>query len=155
METNGVQSVALETAGLPQGFLSGTISAAALPPFSCSRAIGCQAKYMLEVIGLRSSRRCGQETIVGSYFLLSQGGMLRLRPTSVKSKGRCRAENDASVAAMVDADCTFKKVTQKSRPSGVLLSTNRRAIRGKIVPAEMFDEATKGFERYRAAGSKK
>ncbi len=73
-----------------------------------------------------------------------------------KVKADGRAENDASVAAMVRRGLHVQKVTPEVEAEWrAVIDKIEGQIRGKIVPAEMFDEAQKVLKEYRAAGSKK
>ncbi len=155
----GFSPVALETAGIPQGFLSGTISAVALPPFFVlAGQLDAQAKYMLEVnwaplVGAAVVRKQSWDRIPASV----REAMLKIASDiGKKVKADGRAENDASVAAMVRRGLHVQKVTPEVEAEWrAVIDKIEGQIRGKIVPAEMFDEAQKVLKEYRAAGSKK
>jgi TRAP-type C4-dicarboxylate transport system substrate-binding protein len=155
----GFSPVALETAGIPQGFLSGTISAAALPPFFVlAGQLDAQAKYMLEVnwaplVGAAVVRKQSWDRVPAS----AREAMLKIAvEIGRKVKADGRAENEASVAAMVRRGLHVQKVTPEVEAEWrAIIDKIEGQIRGKIVPAEMFDEAQKVLKEYRAHGDKK
>jgi TRAP-type C4-dicarboxylate transport system substrate-binding protein len=157
-KAGGFTAVALEATAIPQGLLSGTISAVpTVPIFALAAQLDNQAKYMLELnwaplVGAAVVRKKTWDRIPA-----------QLRPTllaiaaetgrQVKSAGR--AESDAAVAAMVKRGLIVQKVTPEVEMEwrGVL-DNLRDQIRGKIVPAETFDEAQASLKAYRASGVK-
>jgi len=155
----GFSPVALETAGIPQGFLSGTISAAALPPFFVlAGQLDAQAKYMLELnwaplVGAAVVRKQSWDRIPAS----ARDGMLKsATEIGKKVKADGRAENEASVAAMVRRGLHVQKVTPEVEAEWrAIIDKIEGQIRSKIVPAEMFDEAQRVLKEYRAGGTKK
>src|SRR5882724_7768718 len=155
----GFSPVALETAGLPQGFLSGTISAAALPPFFVlAGQLDAQAKYMLELnwaplVGAAVVRKQSWDRVPTS----ARDAMLQSAvEVGKKVKADGRAENEASVTAMVRRGLHVQKVTPEVEAEWrAIINKIESQIRGKIVPAEMFDEAQRVLKEYRAGGSKK
>jgi len=155
----GFSPVALETAGIPQGFLSGTISAAALPPFFVlAGQLDAQAKYMLEVnwaplVGAAVVRKQSWDRVPAS----AREAMLKIAvEIGRKVKADGRAENEVSVAAMVRRGLHVQKVTPEVEAEWrAIIDKIEGQIRGKIVPAEMFDEAQKVLKEYRAHGDKK
>ena len=72
----------------------------------------------------------------------------------VKKAGR--AESDAAVAAMVKRGLIVQKLTPEVDAEWVAVIDNYGIyIRGKIVPADMFDEAQRVLKEYRSAGGGK
>ena len=70
---------------------------------------------------------------------------------AVKAAGR--AENDAAVAAMVKRGLEVHKVTPEVEAEWLaVIDKVKDQIRGKIVPADMFDEAQRLLKERRAAG---
>ena len=103
-KSSGFNPVALEAAGIPQGLLSGTISAVpTVPFFALAAQLDSQAKYMLEL---------NWAPLVGAAVVQKKSwdkvppkpGMpcsrLPRKPVS-RSKRPAGLESDAAVAAMV------------------------------------------------------
>ncbi len=68
----------------------------------------------------------------------------------VKAAGR--AESDAAVAAMVKRGLVVQKVSPEVEAEWrAVIDKVQDRIRGKIVPADMFDEAQRLVKEYRAA----
>src|ERR1035437_1426199 len=66
-----------------------------------------------------------------------------------------RAESDAAVAAMVKRGLVVQKGTPEVEQEWrAMIDTVQGQIRGKVVPADLFDEAQRFAKDYRAAGGK-
>ena len=155
----GFNPVSLEIVGILQGFLSGTISAAPLPPFFVlAGQLDAQAKYMLELnwgplVGAAVIRKQSWERVPAS----ARESMMQIAAEiGQKVRADGRAENISSVAAMERRGLKVQKVTPEVEAEWrAVIARIENQIRGKIVPAEMFDEAQKALQEYRASGGKK
>ncbi len=158
-KATGFRPVALETAGIPQGLLSGTIEAVSVPPFfALAGQLDTQAKHMLELnwaplVGAAVVRKKSWERVPGS----AREQMLKVSAEiGKKVKADGRAESDAAVAAMTKRGLKVQKITPEVEAEWrTLLARLDPEIRGKIVPADMFDEAQRLLKEYRAGGKHK
>ncbi len=146
--------VALETASIPQGLLSGSIEAVPMPPFfALAGQLDAQAKYMLEL---------NWAPLVGAA-VVSKKSWNRIPPalrepmlkiaaeTGRKVKADGRLENVNSVSAMEKRGLKVQKVTLEAEVEWRdLIEAVKDQIRGKVVPADMFDEAQQYLKEYRA-----
>jgi TRAP-type C4-dicarboxylate transport system substrate-binding protein len=146
--------VPLETAGIPQGLLSDTIEAVAMPPFfALAGQLDLQAKYMLELnwaplVGAAVVRAKSWERVPAAF----REEMLKAAAEAGnKLKAAGRAENEASVTAMVKRGLVVTKpspaVEQEWRQ---MIDEIIDKIRGRVVPAETWDEAQRLLKEYRA-----
>ena len=150
----GFSPVALESAGIPQALLSGTISAVpTVPVFALAAQLDGQAKYMLEInwgalVGAAVVKKKTWDRIPPA----TREAMLAIAAeTGKRVKADGRAESDASVAAMVKRGLKVQKVTPEIEAEWwAVLEKLQGDIRGKIVPADMFDEAQRALKEYRA-----
>ena len=155
----GCNPVSLETAGIPQAFLSGTISAISTPPlFALAGQIDSQAKYMLElnwaplvgamVVRTKSWERIPAEARPGLIAAAAEAGV------RVKAEGR--SENDQAVQAMVKRGLQVQKVTPEVEEEwrGEVAKL-RDQFRGKIVPEDVYDEAQRLMREFRETGGGK
>jgi TRAP-type C4-dicarboxylate transport system substrate-binding protein len=157
-KASGFSPVALETAGSPQGFLSGTISAAALPPFFVlAGQLDAQAKYMLELnwgplVGAAVVKKQSWERVPAA----ARDSMLKIAADiGKKVKADGRAESESSVAAMVKRGLVVQKVSPEVDAEWrSVVEKVQNQIRGKVVPAEMYDRAQELLKEYRAGTSK-
>jgi TRAP-type C4-dicarboxylate transport system substrate-binding protein len=155
----GCNPVSLETAGIPQGFLSGTISAISIPPlFALASQIDSQAKYMLELnwaplVGAMVVREKSWERIpAASRQTLMEAAAEAGR--RVKAEGR--AENDRAVQAMIKRGLQVQKVTPEVEEEWrAQVAAVNDEFRGKIVPEDVYDEAQRLLRDFRAAGGGK
>src|SRR5438445_2075731 len=113
-KASGFHPVALETAGIPQGLLSGTIEAVSVPPFfALAGQLDLQAKYMLELnwaplVGACVVRKKSWDRVPAA----KREPMLKAAADiGKKVKADGRAESDAAVAAMVKRGLEVQKVT--------------------------------------------
>ena len=113
---SGFSPVALEATAIPQGLLSGTISAVpTVPIFALAAQLDTQAKYMLElnwaplvgaaVVRKKAWDRVPPETRQALLEVAAETGR------QVKAAGR--AESDSAVAAMVKRGLQVQKVCLK------------------------------------------
>jgi len=158
-KSSGFNPVSLETTGVPQGLMSGTISAVpTVPIFALAAQLDSQAKYMLELkwaplVGAAVVNKKAWDKVPAD----AREAMLKIAMEAgqqVKMAGR--AESDAAVAAMVKRGLIVQKLTPEVDAEWVaVIDKVRDHIRGKIVPADMFDEAQRVLKEYRSAGAGK
>jgi len=152
----GFNPVALETAGIAQGLMADTFNAIPMPPFfALAGQLHEQTKYMLELnwaplVGAAVVRQKSWERIPAELRAL----LLKTAAEAgqqITASGR--TESDSAVAAMVKRGLMVQKVTppvEAEWRSVVDQITDH--IRGRIVPAEMYDEAQRLLKDYRANG---
>jgi len=159
-KANGFKPVALETAAIPQALLSDTVQVVSMPPFfALAGQLHTQVKYMLELnwaplVGAAVVRSKSWDRVPAQ----AREGMLHAAAEIGKQvKAAGRAESDTSVSAMVskrglkvqkvspEVDAEWRAVVEKVQDK----------IRGKIVPADVFDEAQRLLKEFReGAGGK-
>jgi TRAP-type C4-dicarboxylate transport system substrate-binding protein len=151
-KSGGFSPVALETAAIPQALLSDTVQVISVPPFfALAGQLDVQAKYMLELnwaplIGAAVVRSKSWDKIPAE----SRPGLLKAAAeigNKVKAAGR--AESDSSVTAMMKRGLKVQKVTPEIEAEWRAL-VEKVQIRGKVVPAETYDEAQRVLKEYRA-----
>jgi TRAP-type C4-dicarboxylate transport system substrate-binding protein len=155
-KASGFNPVALESSGIAQGLLSGTISAVpTVPIFALAAQLDTEAKYMLEInwgplVGAAVVRKKSWDRVPAA----AREAMLKIADeTGRQVKAAGRAESDAAVAAMVKRGLVVQKVTPEVEAEWLaVIDKVQGQIRGKIVPADMFDEAQSLLKEYRAAG---
>ena len=158
-KASGFNPVALETSGIAQGLLSGTISAVpTVPIFALAAQLDSQAKYMLEInwgplVGAAVVRKKSWDRVPPA----AREAMLKIAAeTGRQVKAAGRAENDAAVAAMVKRGLVVQKVTPAVEAEWVaMVDKVKDQIRGRLVPADMFDEAQRYLQEYRAGAAPK
>src|ERR1043166_8125477 len=113
-KSTGFTPVSLETAGIPQALLSGTISAIpTVPIFALAAQMDHQAKYMLEInwaplVGAAVIRKKSWDKVPAA----TQKQMLEIAAeTGRKVKADGRAETDPAVAVMVKRGLKVTKMT--------------------------------------------
>jgi TRAP-type C4-dicarboxylate transport system substrate-binding protein len=152
----GFNPVSLETAGIMQGFLSGTISAIDTPPlFALACQLDGQAKHMLELnwgplVGAMVVRAKSWERVpVQSRETMLEAAMEAGR--RVKAEGR--AENDRAVQAMVKRGLQVQKVSPEVEQEWRAETEKvQHLVRGEIVPVDVYDEAQRLLREFRASG---
>ena len=157
-KSTGFNPVSLESAGIVQGLLSGTIDALPTPPFfALAGQLDSHVKYMLELnwaplVGAAVVRKKSWDRVPAA----AQEALLKIAAEAgrqVKADGR--AESASAVTAMVKRGLTVQKVTPEVEAEWrAVVEKVQDQIRGKIVPADMFDEAQRLLKEYRAAGGK-
>ncbi len=155
----GFSPVALEASGIPQGLLSGTISAVpTVPIFALAAQLDSQAKYMLEInwgplVGALVVHKKTWDRVPAA----DREAMLKIAgETGRQVKAAGRAESDAAVAAMVKRGLVVQKVSPEVEAEWrAVIDKVKDQIRGKIVPADMFDEAQRLLKEHRAADQAK
>ena len=155
-KASGFSPVALDATGIPQGLLSGTISAVpTVPIFALAAQLDSQAKYMLEInwgplVGALVVHKKAWDRVPAT----AREAMLKIaEETGRQVKAAGRAENEAAVAAMVKRGLVVQKVSPEVEAQWcAVIDKVQDQIRGRIVPADMFDEAQQLLKEYRAAG---
>jgi len=154
----GFNPVALETAGIPQGLLSGSIDVVPMPPFfALAGQLDLQAKHMVElnwaplvgaaVVRKQTWDRVPVELRDRLREIAKQTGL------AVKADGR--AESAASVVAMKKRGLKVQSVTPEVEAEWrATIEKLQDHVRGGEVPADMYDEAQRLLKEYRAAGGK-
>jgi TRAP-type C4-dicarboxylate transport system substrate-binding protein len=158
-KASGFSPVSLESTGIPQGLLSGTISAVpTVPIFALAAQLDSQAKYMLELnwgplVGAAVVHKKAWDRIPAGV----RDALLKIAAeTGQQVKAAGRAENDAAVAALVKRGLVVQKVTPEVEAEWrAVIDKVQGQIRGKVVPADLFDEAQRFVKDYRAAGGAK
>jgi TRAP-type C4-dicarboxylate transport system substrate-binding protein len=158
-KSSGFNPVALESTGIPQGLLSGTISAVpTVPIFALAAQLDSQAKYMLELkwaplVGAAVVHKKAWDKVPAA----AREAMLKAAvETGQQVKTAGRAESDAAVAAMVKRGLTVQKLTPEVDAEWfAVIDKLQDRIRGKVVPADVFDEAQAALKEFRLAGEKK
>jgi TRAP-type C4-dicarboxylate transport system substrate-binding protein len=153
-KASGFNPVSLEATGIPQGLLSGTISAVpTVPIFALATQLDGQAKYMLEInwgplAGAAVVHKRTWDKIPASL----REEFLKIAAETGKQVCQAgRAESDSAVAAMVKRGLVVQKVTPQVEAEWVdMIDKVQDRIRGKVVPADLFDEAQKLIKDYRA-----
>ncbi|MEI6393531.1 MAG: TRAP transporter substrate-binding protein DctP [Verrucomicrobiota bacterium] len=158
-KVSGFSPVSLEATGIPQGLLSGAISSVpTVPIFALAMQLDSQAKQMLEVnwaplVGAAVVRKKAWDRVPAA----AREAMLKIAAEigeQVKKAGR--AESDAAVAAMVKNGLVVQKVNPEVEAEWrAVIDKVQNQIRGKVVPADVFDEAQRLVKDYRAAGGAK
>ncbi len=158
-KTAGFDPVSLETAGVVQGFLSGTIGAIDTPPmFALASQIDGQARFMLEInwaplVGAMVVRAKSWDRVpVASRPTLLEDAA----ETGLRLKAQGRAENDRAVQAMVRRGLRVQKVSpQVEEEWRAEADKVQGLLRGEIVPADVYDEVQRLLKEFRAAGGGK
>lgn len=144
-KASGFNPVLLDSTGIPQGLLSGTISAVpTVPIYALATQMDGQAKHMLElnwgplvgaaVVHKKTWDRIPEATRKELLKIAEESGK------QVKAAGR--AESDAAQAALVKRGVEVHKVTPEVDAEWrAVIDKVQDQIRGKVVPADLFDEA--------------
>ncbi len=150
----GFNAVPLETTDVLPGLQTGLIEAAPLPPvFALATQVDTRAPYMLELnwaplVGACVIRKETWERIPAAVRVELLKSATR---TGQEIKKNGRKEADEAVTAMQkrglkiipvtrEAEAQWRAAAEKSYPM----------IRGKVVPADVFDEAVRLIHEYRA-----
>ncbi len=158
-KASGFSPVALETSGIAQGLLSGTISAVpTVPIFALASQLDTQARHMLEInwgplVGAAVVTRKSWERVPAA----AREAMLKIADeTGRQIKTAGRAENDAAVAAMAKRGLVVHPMTPQAEAEWLeVINGVKDQIRGKIVPVDMFDEAQRLLKERRAGAARK
>jgi TRAP-type C4-dicarboxylate transport system substrate-binding protein len=157
-KSGGFNPVALETADIVPGLQTGLIEATPAPPvFALATQIDGRAPYMLELnwaplIGACVVRRQSWEKIPADTRKALLGASLAAGK-EIKTNGR--QESAESVKAMEKRGLKVTRVTPEIEAAW---RTEAEAvyprIRGRLVPADVFDEALRLIKEYRAGHAK-
>jgi TRAP-type C4-dicarboxylate transport system substrate-binding protein len=158
-KASGFNPVSLEATGIPQGLLSGTINAVpTVPIFALAAQLDSQTKHMLELnwgplVGAAVVHKKTWDRVPADV----REALLKIAAeTGQQVKAAGRAESDAAVAAMVKRGLMVQKVTPEVDAEWrAVIDKVQGQIRGKVVPADMFDEAQRIAKEYRAGGGAK
>ncbi len=150
----GFNPVPLETSGIPQGLLSGTISAVpTVPIHALASQLDTQAKHMLEInwgplVGAAIVHKKSWDRIPPEF----RDEMLKVATETGKQVTAAgRAESDQAVAAMVKRGLIVHKVTPEIDAEWrAVIEGIQDRIRGHVVPADAFDDAQRLLKEYRA-----
>jgi len=153
-KASGFSPVSLEATAIPQALLAGTISSVPTAPiFALATQIDSQAKYMLElnwgpIVGAAVVRKKTWDRIPADI----RDKLLKIATeTGQQVKTAGRAESDAAVGAMIRRGLIVQKVTPQVEAEWVaIIDKVQDHIRGKIVPADLFDEAQRLVKDYRS-----
>jgi TRAP-type C4-dicarboxylate transport system substrate-binding protein len=158
-KSSGFNPVALDATAVPQGLLSGTIGAIpTVPIFALAAQLDNQAKYMLDIkwaplVGAAVVHKKTWDRIPPE----TQKELLKIaEETGQQVTAAGRAESEAAVAALVKRGVKVEKATPEvaAEWAGVVDQVKDQ-IRGKVIPADMFDEAQALLKEYRANGGAK
>jgi TRAP-type C4-dicarboxylate transport system substrate-binding protein len=136
--------------------LSGTISAVpTVPIFALAAQFDSQAKYMLELnwaplVGAAVVHKKTWDRVPAGV----RDALLKIAAeTGLQVRAAGRTENTAAVAAMVKRGLKVQKVTPAVEEEWrAVIDKVQDQIRGKVVPADVFDEARRFVKEYHAAG---
>jgi TRAP-type C4-dicarboxylate transport system substrate-binding protein len=158
-KSSGFHPVSLETKAIGQALLSDSVSAVPMPPFfALAGQMDLQLKHMIDlnwaplvgalVIRKASWDRVAPETREALSRIAADTGR------QIKADGR--AENEASVAAMVKRGLTVHKVSPEVEAEWhAVVARVQDQIRGRIVPADMYDEVQRLLKEYASQGGEK
>lgn len=155
----GFTPVALETGNIQQALMSRTISAVPVPPIFAlfGQLYGDlgKAKYMLELnwsalVGALVVRKDVLDRVAPPL----REEMLKISTEIGKTvKANGRAENEQAVEAMVKRGLVVQKVTPEVEVAWrAAAEAAYGGIRGRMVPADVFDETMRLLKDYRAQG---
>ncbi len=150
----GFSPVPLEVSGIPQGLLSGSISAVpTVPIHALASQLDGQAKHMLEInwgplVGAAIVHKKSWDRIHPQF----RDEMLKIATETGKQVTAAgRTESDQAVAAMVKRGLQVHKVTPDIEAEWrAVIDKIQDKIRGHVVPADAFDEAQRLLNEYRA-----
>jgi TRAP-type transport system periplasmic protein len=150
----GFNPVPLETSGIPQGLLSGTISAVpTVPIHALASQLDTQAKYMLDIkwgplVGAAIVHKKSWDRIAPQF----RDEMLKIATETGKQVTAAgRAESEQAIAAMVKRGLQVHRVTPEIEAEWrAVIDKMQDKIRGRVVPADAFDEAQRLIKEYRA-----
>ncbi len=157
-KSGGFNPVPLETADIVPGLQTGLIEATPAPPvFALASQIDGRAPHMLELnwaplIGACVVRRQAWEKIPAD----TRAKLLDASIAAGKEiKANGRRESDESVAAMEKRGLKVTRVTPEIEAAWRTEAESvYPRIRGKLVPADVFDEALRFIQEYRAGQGK-
>ena len=159
MKKHGYNPVPLETAEILPGLQTGLINAAPAPPlFALAIQIDTRAPHMLDIHWAPLVGACVMKKEAwGKIPPQARKAMLKAAAEAGQEiRAHSRKESDDAVAAMKKRGLTVHEMTPdleaKWRAGAEEIYPD---LRGRIVPAEIFDEVQNLLKEYRAAGGKK
>ena len=158
MKNAGYQPVPLETSDILPGLQTGLITAVpTIPYFALSTQLYNQAPHMLAlnwaplVGGTVVTRKVWDSLPAETRAAMQKAA----DEAGVQIKARSRAESDEAVAAMQKRGLAVHTVTPEIEAEWrKTVESFQDEIRGRMVPAEMFDEVRRLLAEYRAANGK-
>lgn len=155
----GFTPVPLETSDILPGLQTGLINAAAVPPiFALAGQLDSRAPHMLNlnwaplVGGCIVKKETWEKVPPGTREVL----LAAAARAGKEIRDNSRKESAAAVAAMKKRGLTVHEVTPELEKAWQLeAEKSHPAIRGTLVPAEIFDEVQRLVREYRAAGGGK
>ncbi len=151
----GFRPVALETADILPGFQTGLIEAAPLPPvFALSTQVDSRASYMLALnwgplVGACVIRKATWDKLPAAQREALWGAA---RQTGAEIKAQGRRESEEAIRAMQKRRLKVTAVTPELEAEWrSAAEAAYPQIRGKIVPADIFDEVLDLIRTYRAS----
>jgi TRAP-type C4-dicarboxylate transport system substrate-binding protein len=158
MKNAGYQPVPLETSDILPGLQTGLINAVpTIPYFALSTQLYNQAPHMLAlnwaplVGGTVVTRKVWESIPAETRAVLQKAA----DEAGAQIKARSRAESDEAVAAMQKRGLTVHAVTPEIEAEWrKTVESYEGQIRGKIVPADMYDEVKRLLQEYRAGNGK-
>jgi TRAP-type C4-dicarboxylate transport system substrate-binding protein len=145
--------VPLETADVVPGFTTGLIEAIPMPPFAVLGAqIDSKARHMLE---LNWAPLVGALVITKkAWDKIPDGAKEALRAAAVEAgrenKAAGRADSEESVKRMKQRGLIVHEITPEIEAEWrKAVESANHLIRGKIVPADIYDEAERLIKEYR------
>lgn len=151
----GFHPVLIETADIVPSLQTGLIEAVPLPPFfALASQVDTRAPHMLEVnwaplIGACVVRQATWEKLSPE---LRQKLLLEAQKTGAEVKAAARRESTESVAAMQKRGLQVSRATPEVEEEWrQIFEPMYPKIRGRLVPAEIFDRALSLVAEYRAA----
>jgi TRAP-type transport system periplasmic protein len=158
-KASGFHPVAMEATSIAQGLMSDSINAIAMPPFfALAGQLNQQTKYMLELnwaplVGAGVVRKKSWDRVPAEL----QAKLMAIAAETGKDvKASARAEGASSVEAMVKRGLVVQKVSPEVDVEWrTVAGTVEDRIRGKIVPAEVYDEAQRLLKEFRVQAGEK
>jgi TRAP-type C4-dicarboxylate transport system substrate-binding protein len=152
-KASGFQAVALETSAIPQALMSDTIDAIPMPPFfALAGQLNEQTKYMLDLnwaplVGAGVVRKKSWDRVPAA----AHKAMFQIAAETGKQiTAEGRAENRSAVSAMVKRGLVVQTVSPAVESEWrSVVGTVQDKIRGKLVPADMYDEVHRLLKAYR------
>src|SRR5437773_5376561 len=159
MKKHGYNPVPLETGEILPGLQTGLINMVPAPPlFALATQIDTRAPHMLELrwaplVGACVIKKETWEKISGE----ARQSMLKSAAEAGKEiRANSRNERDASVIAMKKRGLNVHELTAEQEATWRAAAEEIYPdIRGRIVPADIFDEVQRLLKDYRASGGKK
>jgi TRAP-type C4-dicarboxylate transport system substrate-binding protein len=151
----GFRPIALETNNVPQAILSGNLDALPFPPnFALAGQVDDKLKFMTELnwaplVGALVVRQEAWERLPAA----NREKLVPLaRDAGLKMKAAGRAESDGAVTTMKKRGLTVQPVPPAVEAEWrAVVDKVQDKIRGKIVPADFYDEAQRLLAEFRAA----